>query len=172
MPYFVVQSETTVLAVADAVLKERTRKADREAAIEAIRQANPGLDLAQLKPGQVLVIPQLTGARAAANDPLATEIDELAALVKEGLGGLATDTDVAVEQSLREIKETTARLDSAAIRRLSEQIPAFMETVAELHTNLKTGANEARPQAAHLHAAIDTWAADLQTLRRLIMNDG
>jgi ribosome-associated translation inhibitor RaiA len=172
MPYFVVQSETTVRAVADAVLKERTRKADREAAIEAIRRANPGLDLEQLRPGQVLVIPELTGTRMAGRDPLGTEIDHLAALVSKGLGGLATDADRAVEQSLNEIKETTTRLDSAAVRRLSERIPEFKETVAELRTNLKTGAEEARRQADDLHAAIDTWAADLETLRRLIMNDG
>ena len=60
---FVVTGQVDLEAVAGSVLNARLSAETRTQALDAIRRANPGLDIDRLHPGEVLVIPPVPGTR-------------------------------------------------------------------------------------------------------------
>ena len=59
----VITNQADLEALAEAVLRPRAGKALRAGAIEAIRAANPTVDLQTLRPGMIVRIPSVEGAR-------------------------------------------------------------------------------------------------------------
>lgn len=165
---FVVTDQKDVSAVARSVLTSRASAATRSAAVEAIRRANPQLDLESLQPGTVVIVPRVTGLKARAEDPVGDVTGDLAERVREGLEALVSAAQAGEEQRVTEKKEAQEVLGSASVKRLAASSPELEENVASVRATFKQDDAEAKRQLAAMDAAAQRWAADLEALRGLL----
>jgi hypothetical protein len=165
---FVVTDQKNLTALTKALLTARVSVAARDRAAEAIRRANPALDLDQLQPGAVVVIPDVTGLRASVDDPVGEAGDEVVESLRAGLESLVAATKLAEERRQEEKKEAQGLFGSAAVKRLSAVVPELEENVAAARVASKQDDVDARQQLAALGEATDRWAADLAELRNLL----
>jgi len=165
---FVVTDQKNVSALARSVLTSRASAATRSAAVEAIRRANPHLDLESLQPGTVVIVPRVTGLKARAEDPVGDVTGDLAGRVREGLEALVSAAQAGEEQRVAEKKEAQEVLGSAAVKRLSASSPELEENVASVRATFKQDDTEAKRQLTAMDSASQRWAADLEALRGLL----
>ena len=165
---FVVTKEKTVRAVATQVLAGRTSAATRAKAIAAIREANPTLDLDRLNPGDVVLIPKVTGLRRDADDPVGDFGEDLSARVRAGLTTLAEGADGGEEQRVADKQEAQALFQSAAIKRLAAREPLLQEYVEAHRARFRQDDIDAKRQLGELQSAAEGWSADLEALRGLL----
>jgi len=167
MRIIVVGQEKDLEAVASRVLTAKVSKIAREQAIEAIRTANPGMDLSAIAPGTVLVIPTLPGARAASEDVLGGSLDALTGQLKSSLDGLAQAVDSVAAADRAERAQTLAMLGSADLKRASANDEQLKSDLAALAKSLDEDAKGGEQQVAAVHESLNLWIADLDTLRNL-----
>lgn len=168
MDLFAVSQEQNLEAVADSLLRARTSKANREAAVAKIRAANPGIDLDRLRPGQVLFVPDLEGRKPAADDNFTNQLDEMAKTARDALTALSAEVAVGVTRQKDELRQTFETLDSEPLLRLMEQVPDLKETTTGLRGTLESDLNESARQAAELAEATGRWAEELEALRAML----
>lgn len=166
---FVVTDQPNLSALATAVLRGRTSMATRTAALDAIRLANPTLDLDRLRPGAVVVIPAVPGVRpAATDDPVAEVADDLIGRVRDGLAAL-TEADGRGEESRRlDQKDAFELFDSGLVQRLARSEPQVGENIASVRAAFEQENVEAKRHGSDLRKAVDGWGADLDVLRGLL----
>jgi hypothetical protein len=165
---FVVTNQKTVRAIATKVLARRTSASTRDKAIAAIRRANPNLDLDRLSPGDVVVIPAVTGLRRGADDPVGDGGDDLAARVRDGLASLSSAAEQGEEQRAADKQEAQALFQSAALKRLSSVEPLIAEYVEANRARFRQDDVEAKRQLGELRSAAAGWSEDLDALRELL----
>jgi hypothetical protein len=166
---FVVSDQRNLDELAPSLLKGRVSAGVKEAALDAIRRANPSLDPAQIAPGTVVVVPPFKGAKdTAQQDPVAAAADDLVARVRSGLELLISAAGSAEDQRTTERKELQTLLGSAVVKRLSPQVPELAANIETLRSGFKQEDTAARDQQAALHAAVGEWAGDLDVLRGLL----
>jgi hypothetical protein len=167
MQIIVVDQEKDLEAVASRILTAKVSKTAREQAIEAIRTANPGMDLTTIAPGTILVIPTLAGARTASGDVLGGSVDALTEQLKNSLDGLTQAVDVAAAADKAERAQTAAMLGSADLKRASATDDQLKSDLAALAKSLDEDAKGGEQQVAAVRESLDLWVADLDTLRNL-----
>lgn len=162
---FVVGTERNLDAVADVVLRKRTAVATRAAALDAIRAANPGLDLDRIHPGTVVLVPEVTGVRpAAAGEPVHDTAGDLVARVQDGIAALMAAGEAAEEQRRIERREAEEVFGDPAVKKLSSKVPELAANLKSVRTALKAEDAEAGQGLESLRGSADAWAADLETL--------
>lgn len=165
---FVVRDQRNLAELGPALLKGRPSAALKESAFEAIRRANPSLDLDKLTPGTVVMLPPLEGARdTSSQDPAQTAAGDLLTRVRSALDSLSRAADSAEEQRVAERKEAQGVLGNAVVKRLSSQVPALAANLESQRAGSKDEDVSARKQLAALNAAQQEWEADLEVLRKL-----
>ena len=165
---FVVTNQKTVKAIATKVLAGRTSGARGDKAIVAIRAANPNLDLDRLSPGDVVVMPAVTGLRRDAEDPVGEVGDDLAARVRDGLASLSSAAEQGEEQRVADKQEAQALFQSAVLKRLSSVEPLIAEYVEINRAQFRQDDAEAKRQLGDLRSAAAGWSEDLDVLRDLL----
>lgn len=165
---FVVTNQKTIQAIATKVLAGRTSASTREKAIAAIRTANPNLDLDRLSPGDVVVIPAVTGLRRDADDPVSEVGDELAARVRDGLAALSSAAERGEEQRVADKQEAQALFQSSLLKRLSSVEPLIAEYIEANRALFRQDDAEAKRQLGELRSAAAGWSEDLDALRDLL----
>lgn len=165
MPIIVVEQEKDLDSVLARVLTARVSKAVRERAVAAVRAANPGIDFAAIRPGLVLRIPTLEGARANDGDALGGSIDELAGQLERGLAGLAGLVRAAELADKAEADGMAEVFRSADIKRAAAQDQQLKADLGELKKAMAEDARLSEQQAAAVREALPAWAADLGALR-------
>ncbi len=165
---FVVTDQQNLAGLARAVLKPRATAAVREGALDAIRRANPTLDLDRLHPGAVVVIPPVAGTRPAADDPAGQAVEDLAARVREGMDSLLAGVEGAEKAREAEQQEAQELFKSAVVRRLSANTPEIGANIESIRAAHKQDDADAKRAMGDLRDALDGWAADLDGLRDLL----
>jgi phage tail protein X len=162
---FVVGTERNLADLADAVLRKRTAAATRTSALDAIRAANPGLDLDRIVAGTVVLLPDVTGVRpAAATEPVRDTTGDLLARVQEGIGALVAAGGTAEEQRRLERQEAEDVFSDKVLKRLSSQVPELVANVKSVRKSLAADDADAEQAQELLRTSADEWAADLETL--------
>jgi hypothetical protein len=165
---FVVGAERNLEALADTVLRKRTAVATRESALEAIRAANPGLDLDRIDPGTVVLLPDVKGVRpVAAGEPVHDTTGDLVARVKEGVGALLAAAEGAEEQRRLERQEADEVFGDPAVKKLSSKVPELVANLKSVRKSLSGEDAEAEQGLESLRQSADGWATDLETLGSL-----
>lgn len=165
MAFIVVQQEKNVRALAARLLKTKTSRAATTRAIAAIRRANPGRDLDHLRPGDIVIVPELDEARRSIADVLSPELDELVEQVRAGLGSLEQATAIAREALHERIQQSAAAIDE--VSQFAGADPRLDANLESVRRTLEEDSTADEEQAVALGNALDVWSADLDRLRRL-----
>jgi hypothetical protein len=151
--------------LAGVVLRKRSAAATRASALEAIRAANPGLDLDRIEPGTVVLLPDVEGVRpAAAGEPVHDTAGDLIARVKDGIGALLGAGEAAEEQRRIERREAEELLADPVVKELSSQVPELLANLKSVRTSLDAEDADAGQAMEALRESVDAWAAELETL--------
>jgi hypothetical protein len=165
---FVVGAERNLEALADTVLRRRIAAATRVSALEAIRAANPGLDLDRIDPGTVVLVPDVKGVRpVAAAEPVQDTARDLVARVKEGIDALLAAGDAAEEQRRLERQEAEEVFADPVMKKLSKQVPELVANLKSVRKSMEAEDAEAEQALESLRQSADGWAADLEGLGSL-----
>ena len=141
-------------------------RAARDKAIAAIRAANPNLDLDRLSPGDVVVIPAVTGLRRAAEDPVGEVGKPLAERVRDGLASLSSTASRARSRGSRQEGGAGALPERGAEAALAVE-PLIAEYVEINRAQFRQDDAEAKRQLGELRSAAAGWSEDLDALRDL-----
>lgn len=166
---FIVEHQRDAAAIAARLLPTRASAANRRAAVEALREANPTLDLDRLHPGAVVVVPPAVGRlrRNAADDPAGDTADALIDEARTGLQALVAAAKDAEEQAAAERERTRALLDSREVARL-RQDRLLAANVESLREELAAEEEHSEERLAEVTKAVAGWEADLKALRGLL----
>lgn len=165
---FVVGAERNLDALADVVLRKRTAVATRASALEAIRAANPGLDLDRIDPGTVVLLPDVKGVRpVAADEPVHDTAGDLVARMKDGIGELLAAGEAAEEQRRIERHEAEEVFGDPVVKKLSSQVPELVANLKSVRKSLEAEDAGAEQAQESLRQSADDWAADLEALGSL-----
>lgn len=166
---FIIDDQTDAAALVTRLLPSRANAADRVAAEEALRAANPTLDLRRLRPGMVIVVPPTIERlrRGAADDPAGDAAGDLVDEVRAALEALEAAAKDAQERAAGERQEAFALLDGPVVSRLAgdQLLAANIESVRQA---MKADEAAGPDQVAALRQSLDQWQADLKALRELL----
>ena len=165
---FVVTDEADLAGLARSVLKPRTTPAVREVAIDAIRRANPALDLERLRPGMVVVIPPVPGTRPAADDPAGKAVGDLVARIQDGMEALVRGAEAGLAARDAERRESRDLFESAIVQQLAANTPEIARNIESVEAAFEEDDTGAKRAMGDLREALDGWAADLDGLRGLL----
>jgi hypothetical protein len=167
---FVVTDQKDLESVASHLLRGRVSAANRAAALDALRLANPTLDLDRLSPGAVVVVPaDLPGLRRdASDDAIGAAATDLFDPVTSGLAALVTAVDDAERTRRLEQRDAEVLLDSEIVRRMASSDRQLAATIEEARATFEADAVQAKEQRAALKRASGRWAEELEALRLLL----
>lgn len=166
---FIVENQGDLAAVAARLLPSRASAANRRAAAEALRAANPTLDFERLRAGEVVVVPRDIGRlrRNVADDPAGDTADGLIAEAQTGLRALVDAAQEAEQQAAEERRETRDLLDSRAVQRLAND-SQLSANIDALKRKLAAEEEQSDERLAVVQESVDGWEADLKALRGLL----
>jgi len=163
---FVVGAQKDLGELAPALLRARTSAKVRDAALDAIRLANPGLDLDAITPGTVLVVPAVPGVKPQLSAaPVRGPVDDLSARVEEGIALLVAAAESAEKQGVAERSEAEALFADPIVKRLTGQVPELAANIESVTETLDSDAAAAEQAVSQLQESAQLWSADLEALR-------
>jgi hypothetical protein len=153
---------------ADASVSSAAAKRVRDALVEA----NPHVDLARLRPGTVLTIPDrpeihavedlsLGGVVQTSLDDAARALDELVAEAASAASGADREERAGIEDALR-------ALDDDTVGRQASADPDAERALEQAVSGLKRAADAFEERKALRAASVEAWRAELSELRALV----
>lgn len=169
MATVIVHDERTLAELAGRILGRRGNARLTDAQVEAIRRANPDVDLDDLRPGTVLTIPDEVRGRSDARP------DEI---LDQGVGALVSALAQVAKRSGEEAHQRAKEdaSDRTVVRRTLElravqdaaardrELGAEVERIRE---RLDTADRDAEEAGAERERAVATWTEDLERLQDL-----
>ena len=133
MPLIVIANETSIDALKDRLFKPGVSDADIARLHRAIKKANPGIDLTNLRPGTILTLPDAPEFVARADGSVGAVVSEAVGVARGDLGSrleeLAASARLRARADQNERKQLVGLLDSAEVRRMVDQDPAVQRGV-------------------------------------------
>ncbi|MFF7778359.1 hypothetical protein ACFZCG_28580 [Streptomyces tanashiensis] len=166
MPIVVVEQEKTLTALTTRLLKARTAKAVKEKAEQAIRAANPALDLDHLRPGMIVVVPRFPEGREDEDDD--QYVGEFLNVFLSRLGrevdGLVEAAKSALEVAKAELETTAKVLDVDEVQDAAQNDSTLQGNLDSLRSFLEGDAEIAEENTAILLNGAEQWYTDLDDL--------
>jgi hypothetical protein len=126
-----VKDDTSVDALSGDLLDARISDEHAQAALASLRTLNPHADLAKLKAGTILVIPESPGFKVSATDAVLDEVlGPFEKMVKGALEAAAAKIKAGNESRAAERGELAKALKTAAFKRVLEGDPDLKQQVA------------------------------------------
>ncbi|MFF7441753.1 hypothetical protein [Streptomyces sp. NPDC008122] len=167
MPIVVVEQEKTLAALTTRLLKARTAKAAKEKAAQAIREANPGLDLDHLRPGMIVVVPRLAEARDEDDDLVDQSLDLFLAEVRAEVDALLDATNDSLTSEKEELETTAKVLDAMEVQQAAQNDPVLQNNLESLRSSIEGDQEAATENTDTLLNGIEQWYTDLDDLSTL-----
>lgn len=173
MPVLVVGTERNFAALRSRLFEGRVSTAVARRVEDAVRVANPGVDLDQLRPGTVLSVPDLPELRLGENDLALDEgtkalVAGLHAAATAALDGLVVEAGRLEEEGAAERKELARAMQA---RPVQDAASKDADLAADLEAARKAVAEEeaaAKGRPADLAKARAAWENDLDALRGMV----
>ena len=173
MPVVIVGPEKNFAALRGRLFEKKPSTAALRLVEDAIREANPHVDLTNLAPGTVISVPRLPGVDldvgGVSLDPTSRGIaDDVHREVREALGALVTDAERREADRATERKQLTRLLRG---RDLQAAVGQDRELGAQLETAtaaLEEEAASAKRAMVALRAATSSWDEELAALADLL----
>jgi hypothetical protein len=159
-----ITDETDLESVVHKLVTGRVGVRQLARAVDAIKAANPGVDLETLRPGDLVFVPPIERAEAASAAVTANPIEELETLVASALVDLRdlaeqNQSSVADENSL-----VTGAVKDATVRRAATATPQVAAAIADVQATVKTQTSDARSQVQAVDEMAKGWLAQLKLL--------
>jgi hypothetical protein len=167
MPIVVVEQEKTVAALAARLVKARTSKAAKEKAAQAIREANPGLDLDRLHPGMIVVVPRLSEAREDIPDVVQEALETLFEQIRSEIGVLIETAGSALASDRDEREATREVLDAELVQSAAQNDTKLRDNVDRVRQTLDDDEETNREITESLINGTEQWYTDLDDLSTL-----
>ncbi|MEU1229633.1 hypothetical protein [Streptomyces sp. NPDC005828] len=167
MPIVVVEQEKTLAALTTRLLKARTAKAAKEKAAQAIREANPGLDLDHLRPGMIVVVPRLAEARDEDDDLVDQSLDLFLAEVRAEVDTLLDAANSSLTSEKEELETTAKVLDVMEVQQAAQNDPVLQSNLESLRSSIEGDQEAATENTDTLLNGIEQWYTDLDDLSTL-----
>ncbi|KOU33409.1 hypothetical protein ACFVZ8_04210 [Streptomyces sp. NPDC059558] len=167
MPIIVVDQEKTVAALAARLVKTRTSKAAKEKAAQAIREANPGLDLDRLRPGMIVFVPRPPEAREDVPDVVTEALAPLFDQIRTELDALIRTANSALEADTAEREATAEILDAEAVQAAAQNDPLLQYNLERVRQTLADDGQSAVESTESLINGTEQWYTDLDDLSTL-----
>ncbi len=172
MPILITHAKASLDELADQLLTSRAGSGQREAAVRALRAANPGLTGAVAK-GTAVVLPELPHLRAKldagtliAGDRLA-DVEAVVAPLPDAVAELASRAKARSTRSLGDIKKLGKVAEDAQVKRFLTANRA--RAAAE---RARAEAKEAAALAKAFSDAAPRWSEELAKLKALLLRTG
>ena len=166
MRTLVIKEETTADALSARVLSARLSAAQSEAALQQLQEFNPHVDLAALRAGTVLLIPDAPGFKVSTSEGVFDSVlEDFERMLKGGLDAAAARSKAATEARLAESAEVAKTLKSAPFKRLTEQDPELLREAELANAAIKKEKQEADEA---LQALANTTKDALAALRSMM----
>jgi hypothetical protein len=169
MPILVVGTETNLEGLHSRLFATKPSGAAAKRVAEAMRAANPGVDLDALRPGTVLTVPDLpevalrgdlsldSGTRDAA--------DAILANAKEMLGGLVDMADRVRRDATVERRRVAKTMDGREVQAAAAEDKDLAADLDETRKAMDEEEAGAKARAASLKKAQDSWTKELDAFR-------
>ncbi|WP_338930443.1 LysM peptidoglycan-binding domain-containing protein [Streptomyces netropsis] len=167
MPIVVVEQENTVAALAARLVKAGTSKAAQERAAQAIREANPGLDLDHLRPGMVVVVPPLVEARDEVPDVVEGALAAFFEQISRELDALIQTARSALEADKAERQATAEVLAAEKVQAAAQNDPMLRNNLEQVRQTLADDGQIAVEITESLITGTEQWFTDLDDLSTL-----
>ena len=172
MPIVVVGAERNFAALRSRLFSGRVSTAAAGRVADALRRANPHIDLDDLRPGTVLTVPDLPEVSVerelSLDEASSRAVDALFEAGTEALEGLVAAAQVLERERAAERKQLAKALDSREVRAAASQDPAL---AADLEATRGAVADEeaaAKERAAALKRARAEWGEELEALKAVL----
>lgn len=124
--------------VLNRVVAGKANAAQTKAALQELQQLNPHLDINNLKPGAVILIPDAPNFNATEGDPVGSgTFEDFQQLVRSGLSDAAERLRSGDAARAADRSEVTATLKSPAIKRLLDSDQDLRQQIAEATKSFK-----------------------------------
>ncbi|MBP2401182.1 hypothetical protein [Streptomyces syringium] len=164
MPIVVVEQEKTVAALAARLVEAGTSEAATERAAQAIREANPGLDLDHLRPGMVVVVPPSAEARYDVPDVVGGALDAYFEQIHRELITFIQTAQSALEADTTERAATAEVLDAEAVQAAAQYDPVLRNNLEQTRRTLADDGRIAVEITESLITGTEQWLTDLDDL--------
>jgi hypothetical protein len=172
MAVLVVGSEKSFAAVRARVATGTVSGAAAKRIADAFRKANPGVDLDQLQPGTILVVPDLPELTPRGNitldDGVMQAADLALASATEALDGLVETAARQRREAGVERRRVAKAMDAGELREIADRIPGLLEDLEVVRRGLEAGDAADKEHTGALKKAQGQWAEDLQAFRKLL----
>lgn len=166
---FVVGDERSLDDLQSSLFKSRLSARVRKEAVEALRRANPGLDLDHVDRGTVVFVPDTEAVRPKVSDsPAGDAADERVAALAEALDALMRGAEDGEKARREEGDEARRVLDNDVVRKLAGRQKPLAENLKSVAAALDADDADAQQQLVSAREAQAQWLEELQELRGLL----
>jgi hypothetical protein len=135
-----------------------------ERAAEAIRTANPGVDLDKLTPGTLVFVPALDRALSPGQTVTSGTIATVRAVLQDAVSELMSVSAQQQAVAAAQAKTLSAAMTDTAVRDAAVGSQPLADALAALQTELKSQPKQAKADTALLRQAADGWNAQFTRL--------
>ncbi|MGH2654514.1 MAG: hypothetical protein ACRDHV_09230 [Actinomycetota bacterium] len=172
MPILVVGLEKNFAALRSRLFSGRVSTAAARRVADAIREANPHVDLDRLAPGTVLNVPDLPEISVDRE----LSLDELSERAVEALFRAATDVleelagaaDALHREEASERKRLLKALEGREVRAAADQDGSLAADLDDVGVAVEEEEARAKQSSAALKRAREEWTAELEALRTVV----
>jgi hypothetical protein len=169
MPVLVVGSEKNIAALRPRLFSGKPSTAAVRRVNEALRAANPGVDLDALSPGTVLRVPDLPeiqlGAELALDESATSFVSDLHTMLAAALEQLGATADERDRNDLVEQKELARLLDAREVQAAAADDKALALELEETRRALSQAETDLKVRTEARRRAQKDWAAALEALQ-------
>ena len=171
MPVLIVRNERTIADLRPRLVG-RTGPAETPAhVVEAIREANPHVDLDRLRPGDVLTIPDSSDTRvrddATPTELLAEGIDAMIGAVGEVVATVGEQATQRAKVEAADRATVRRSVDLKAVKEAAKRDTALAADLAQVQEALAAADEAADKASATRKQALAKWTEDLEAVKAM-----
>jgi hypothetical protein len=169
MRLFVIKQESDLQALSATLLAANASATRADAAMASLQALNPHVDIARLKPGTVLLVPNEPGFKPSASDSVpAATLDDFRSLVQASLGDAAKRLRSATAARSDDRSAVAAALKSAVVKKATDGDADLAAQLAEASRTLKTDQDADEQAQLALDTSTKAALAELAALGKLL----
>jgi hypothetical protein len=173
MPVVIVGAEKSFAALRGRLFQKKPSAAAARLIEEAIREANPHVDLADLVPGTVISVPRLPGidldVEGVVLDPTSRGfVGDVHREVRDALAALVTDAERRDAEEASERKQLARLLRGREVQGAAGQDGDLAAQLAAAAESLEEQAATSKQALATLRATASSWDEELAVLAELL----
>ena len=173
MPVLVVGSEKSFKDLRERLFAAQSvTNATAKRVRDALVEANPHVDLARLRPGTVLTVPDLPEIHAveqlSLGDVVQASLDDVARSLTDLVSGAAGGLERADDSERAAIEEALRAIDDDTVRRAAASRPEAEGALEQAREGLERAGGALEERAALRGENVAAWRAEIKALRALV----